>query len=463
MKIVILGAGQVGSTLAGLLASEPGRDITLVDTDADKLHDLQEKLDIRTVVGLASHPAILERADVGNADMLLAVTNSDEVNMVACQLAWKLYHTPMKIARLRAREYKDQPEIFSEGYFKIDVVISPENLIQSYIQRLIALPGALQVLDFAEGRVRLVALRAMRGGLLVGRPIRDLRDILPEVDARVAAIFRRGQPVVPDGDTHIEEDDEVFFIAARENIRALMGEFGHMEHPYRNIMIAGGGNIGRGLARALEGQANVKVIEHNPLNAKRLSAELHQALVLDGDATDEDLLREENIEDMDLFLAVTNDDENNILSAMLAKRLGARKVMALVNRTAYVDLIESMSIDVVISPQLITVSALLAHLRRGHVLAAHSLRRGAAEAMEITAIGDRLTSRVVGQRVGELKLPAGVSVGAIVRESEEGVQVIIAHHDTLIASDDHVILFLADKRQVRAVEQLFQVGFSFFG
>ncbi len=460
MKIVILGAGQVGATLAGLLASEPGRDITLVDTDAEKLHDLQEKLDIRTVVGLASHPAVLERAGTEHADMLLAVTNSDEVNMVACQLAWKLFHTPMKIARLRAKEYKDSPEIFTEGYFRIDVVISPENLIQEYIKRLIALPGALQVLDFAEGRVRLVALRAMRGGLLVGRPIRDLREIMPSIDARVAAIFRRGQAITPNGDTLIEVDDEVFFIAARENIRAVMAELGRMERPYRNIMIAGGGNIGRGLARALEDSANVKVIEHNPHNAQRLAEELNQAVVLGGDATDEDLLREENIEDMDLFLAVTNDDENNILSAMLAKRLGARKAMALVNRTAYVDLIESMSIDVVIAPQLITVSALLAHLRRGSVIAAHSLRRGAAEAMEIIAVGDKLTSRVVGRRVGELKLPVGVSVGAIARGED---QVIITHHDTLIESDDHVILFLTDKRLVREVEQLFQVGFSFFG
>jgi len=388
------------------------------------------------------------------------VTNSDEANMVACQLAWKLFHTPMKIARLRAKEYKDSPEIFSEGYFKIDVVISPENLIKEHIRRLVALPGALQVLDFAEGRVRLVAVRALAGGMMVGHPIRDIRALMPNIDARVAAIFRRGHAIDPCGDTLIEVEDEVFFIAARENIRAVMAELGRMERPYRNIMIAGGGNIGRGLACALEDEANVKVIEHNPANAQRLAEELNQAIVLGGDATDEDLLREENIEDMDLFLAVTNDDENNILSAMLAKRLGARKAMAIVNRTAYVDLIESMSIDVVIAPQLITVSALLAHLRRGSVIAAHSLRRGAAEAMEIIAVGDKLTSRVVGRRVGELKLPTGVSVGAIVRGDD---QVLITHHDTLIESDDHVILFLSDKRLVREVEQLFQVGFSFFG
>jgi trk system potassium uptake protein TrkA len=460
MRIVILGAGQVGATLAGLLASEAENDITLVDTNPVVLHDLQEKLDIRTVVGLASHPVVLERAGVENADMLLAVTNSDEVNMVACQLAWKLFHTPTKIARLRAVEYKDQPSIFSEGYFKIDVVISPENLIQEHIARLVALPGALQVLDFAEGRVSLVGVRAFAGGPMVGHPIRDIRDHMPSVDARVAAIFRRGQAIELSGDTVINAEDEVFFIAARANIRAVMAELGRMERPYRNIMIAGGGNIGRGLAHALEGSANVKVIEHNPANAQRLAEVLNEAIVLSGDATDEDLLLEENIEDMDLFLAVTNDDENNILSAMLAKRLGARKAMAIVNRTAYVDLIESMSIDVVISPQLITVSALLAHLRRGKVTAAHSLRRGAAEAMEIIAVGDKLTSRVVGRRVGELKLPQGVSVGAIARGEEE---VIITHHDTLIESDDHVILFLTDKRLVREVEQLFQVGFSFFG
>jgi len=265
---------------------------------------------------------------------------------------------------------------------------------------------------------------------------------------------------MPAGDTVIQHEDEVFFIAAREHIRAVMAELGRMESPYRRIMIAGGGNIGRGLAKALESRANIKVIEHNPANAKRLAEELHDAIVLRGDATDEDLLREENVEDMDLFLSVTNDDENNILSAMLAKRLGARKAMAIINRTVYVDLIESSAIDVVISPQLITVSALLAHLRRGDVTAAHSLRRGAAEAMEIIAVGDRLTSRVVGRRLAELKLPEGVSIGALVRDGDE---VIIAHGDTVIESDDHVILFLTDKRKVRAVEQLFQVGFNFFG
>ena len=460
MKIVILGAGQVGTTAATQLASEPNNNITLVDTNAALLRELQEKLDIRTVAGLASHPSVLEAAGVDDADMLLAVTNSDEVNMVACHLAWKLFHTPVKIARLRAPEYQENESIFEEGYFRIDVVISPEKLIQEHIARLVALPGSLQVLDFSGGKVRLVGVRAVTGGPMVGHPIRDIREHMPNVDTRVAAIFRRGQAIMPTADTVIQHGDEVFIIAAREHIRAVMGELGRLERPYRRIMIAGGGNIGRGLAKALESRAQVKVIEHNAANAKRLAEEMHDAVVLRGDATDEDLLRDENVEDMDLFLSVTNDDENNILSAMLAKRLGARKAMAIINRTVYVDLIESSAIDVVISPQLITVSALLAHLRRGDVTAAHSLRRGAAEAMEIIAVGDKLTSRVVGRQVGQLKLPEGVTIGALVRDEDE---VIIAHHDTLIESDDHVILFLTDKRKVRAVEQLFQVGFSFFG
>ncbi len=460
MKIVILGAGQVGTTIATQLASEPSNDITLVDTNAALLHELQERLDIRTIAGLASYPSVLEAAGAGDADMLLAVTHSDEVNMVACQLAWKLFHTPVKIARLRAPEYQAVPGIFEADGFRIDVVISPENLIQEYITRLVAYPGSLQVLDFAGGRVRLVGVRAIAGGPMVGKPIREIREHMPNIETHVAAIFRRGQAIMPSGDTVIEPEDEVFFIAAREHIRAVMAELGRMERPYRRIMIAGGGNIGRGLAKALESRAQVKVIEHNPGNAKRLAEELHTGIVLRGDATDEDLLRDENVEDMDLFLAVTNDDENNILSAMLAKRLGVRKAMAIINRTVYVDLIEATAIDVVISPQLITVSALLAHVRRGEVVAAHSLRRGAAEAMEIIAVGDKLTSRVVGRRIEEIRLPEGVTIGAIVRNEEE---VIIAHHDTVIESGDHVILFLTDKRRVREVEQLFQVGFSFFG
>ncbi len=456
MKIIILGAGQVGSSVAANLVSE-ANDITVVDTNQDLLQNLQDRFDLRTVCGEASHPEVLRRAGAEDADMILAVTNSDETNMVACQVAYTLFHTPTKIARVRSNEYLSHPQLFANDALPVDFLISPDQAVTDYIQRLIEYPGALQVLDFAHGKVRLVAVRAYHDGPLVGRELRTLREHMPGVQTRVAAIFRRDAPIVPEGNTVIEVDDEVFFIAASKDIRAVMGELRRLDSPIKRVMIAGGGNIGKRLAKALESNYQIKVIEHNQKRARALSEELKKAIVLLGDATDEDLLREENIEATDIFCALTNDDEDNILSAMLAKRLGARKVMALINRSAYVDLVESGTIDIAISPHQAMIGSLLAHVRRGDVAAVHSLRRGAAEALEAVAHGDRKSSKVVGRAIQDIKLPPGASIGAMLR----GDEVIIAHHDTVIEAEDHVILFLVDKTRIRDVERLFQVSAMF--
>lgn len=456
MKIIILGAGSVGSTLAANLTSE-ANDITLIDIDAKKLQNLQDRLDIRTVVGPASHPDVLRSAGAEDADMLIAVTDNDETNMVACQVAYTLFHTPTKIARVRSAEYLKYPELFTQEALPIDVFISPEELLTDNIFRLIENPGALQVLDFADGLVQLVAIRAYYGGPLVGHELRELRQHMPKIDTRVAAIYRRNRAIIPEGHTVVEADDEVFFIAAKKNIRTIMGELRRLDNPYKRIMIAGGGNIGRRLAKRLEGNYQVKLIEHNGVRAQALAEELAHTIILRGDVSDEELLREENIEDMDIYCALTNDDEANILSSILAKRMGARKVMTLINRPSYVDLIQSGEIDIAISPQQVTIGSLLAHVRRGDVVKAHSLRRGAAEAIEAIAHGDKNSSKVVGRRIGELKLPQGTTIGAIVR----GKEVIIAHHDTVIESADHIILFVIDKKHLNAVERLFQVDVMF--
>lgn len=456
MKIIILGAGQVGTSVANNLVSE-ANDITVIDQDAQLLRELQDRLDLGTVQGHAAHPEVLRRAGADDADMILAVTNSDETNMVACQVAYTVFHTPTKIARVRAPEYLRYPQLFLPGALPVDVIISPEQLVTDYIMRLVEHPGALQVLDFAGGRVRLVAVRAYYGGPLVGHELRTLYDHMPDVEARVAAIYRQDRAIKPEGQTVIEADDEVFFVAAAEHIRAVMSELRKLERPFRRLMFAGGGNIGRRLAKALEGSYRVKVIEQDQKRAREISEDLENTIVLWGDAADENLLLEENIENTDVFCAVTNDDEANILSAMLAKRLGARKVMALINRPAYVDLVQSGNIDIAISPQQATIGSLLTHVRRGDVEMVHSLRRGAAEAIEAVAHGDRSSSKVVGRSVGEIDLPKGTSIGAIVRDE----QVLIAHHDTVIESEDHVILFVVDKRRITEVEKLFQVGVTF--
>jgi trk system potassium uptake protein TrkA len=456
MKILILGAGQVGSTAAFSLAREEANEVTIVDRNADVLRELQDRLDVRTVVGNASHPDVLERAGARDADMLIALTSSDEINMLACQLALTLFRTPTRIARIRARALADNEALFGPGGVPVDVAISPSSLVTDYIAQLIRFPGALQVLEFADGKVRLVATRANRDGALVGHPLRDLPKHIPNVESRVVAIYRGGKGVIPDGNTVVEEGDEVFFLTARSNARTVLREMRKLDDPVRKVVIAGGGNIGLDLARALEGVCQVKIIERDWQRARRISDQLTRAIVLHGDSADEELLLEENIDSTDVFVAVTNAEEANILSSMLAKRLGARKVMALINRIAYAELVEAGTIDIAISPQQITLGTLLAHVRRGDVVRVHSLRRGAAEAIEAIAHGEARESRVVGRRIDEIQLPRGATISAIVR----GDQVLMAHHDTKIEADDHVILFIADRRQIDEVERLFEVGGS---
>ncbi len=458
MKILILGAGQVGGTLAGNLASEKN-DITVVDTDEARLEELQSRLDIRTVAGPASHPTTLRKAGADDTDMLIAVTSSDETNMIACQVAYSLFRIPTKICRVRAQAYVQRAdELFHPDHIPVDVTIAPEQLVTRAIERLLEHPGALQVLDFADGRVQLVAVKVVQGGPLVGNRIRDIRQHMPKTDTRVAAIFRRGQSVKPEGDTEILDGDEVFFIAAARDITPVMAELRRLDQPYRRIMIAGGGNIGARLASTIEDRLQVKLVERSSRRCAQLSESLSKTIVLNGSASDHALLRAEGIEDTDVFCALTNDDEINIMSSLLAKRLGARKVIALITNPAYVDLIQGGEIDIALSPQQVTIGSLLTHIRRGDAVNVHSLRRGAAEAIELIAHGDRKTSRVVGRRLDALKLPERVTVGALVR----GDTVLIAHDDLVVESGDHVILFLADKKHIKDVEKLFQVGFHFF-
>ncbi|NNJ94216.1 MAG: Trk system potassium transporter TrkA [Halobacteria archaeon] len=457
MKIIILGAGQVGASVASNLASE-ANDITVIDENGVILQELQDRLDLRTIKGHASHPDILRQAGADDADMIIAVTGDDETNMIACQVAYTLFHTPTKIARVRSPEYLKFSSLFAQEALPVDVLISPEQLVTDYIERLIRNPGALQVLDFAGGRVQLVAVHAYYGGPLVGHELRDLRTHMPGIDARIAAIFRHGKPIAPEGDTIIEADDEVFFLAASKHIRAVMGELRKLDKPVKRVLLAGGGNIGMRLAASIENRYQLKIIEHNAARATLLSEELDRTIVLLGDAADEELLLEEGIDSTDVYCALTNDDEANILSAMLAKRLGARKVMSLINRASYVNLMQSDVIDVAISPEQATIGSLLTHIRRGDVVMVHALRRGAAEAIEAVAHGDSKSSKVVGRTIEEIGLPDGTSIGAIVR----GEDVIIAHHDIVIESEDHVILFLSDKNCIKDVEHLFQVGVTFF-
>jgi len=456
MKIIILGAGQVGSSVAANLVSE-ANDITVVDIDARVLQILNERYDLRTINGIASHPSVLAKAGADDADMIIAVTNSDETNMIACQVAYTIFHTPTKIARVRSIDYLKNTALFAQEALPIDVLISPEQTVTEYIERLISFPGALQVLDFANGKAQMVAVKVTHGSLLFNQTISRLSDHLPPVDYRIVSIFRGGQVIIPNGDTVIENDDEVFIIGAPKYIKTLLKSIRHMDKPVRRVMIAGGGNIGIRLAKALGNKYQVKLIEMDTEQARKASEELKHTIVLQGDAADEELLIEENIDSMDVFCALTNADEANIISCMLAKRLGARKVMSLINRAAYVDLVQSDIIDIAISPQQTTIGSVLAHIRKGDVVVVHSLRRGAAEALEAIAHGDEHSSKVVGRTIENIALTLDKSIGAIVRDDK----VLIAHHDTIVQAGDHIILLVADKRRVPEVERLFQVSVTF--
>jgi len=458
MKIIILGAGQVGTSITEILSREAGGEITLVDVDQDCLGQLASRFDIRTVQGHASHPDVLREAGAEDAELIVAVTNSDETNIVACQIAAILFNTPKKIARVRDTNYFKDPKVFSADGLAIDYLISPEEIVTTELLRLIERPGALQVLDFADGRIQLVAIRAYHDGPLVGHALRTLPQHLSSgVDSRVVAIYRRGKAIMPDGDTVIEVDDEVFFIAATEHIRTVMAEMRKLDRPVQTIMLAGGGNIGFRLATELEKKNyTVKLIEQDLKRAQEISDQLKRTIVLHGDSADEELLRIENIDNMDVFCAVTNDDEANILSAMLAKQLGARRVMSIVNRTAYADLIQRSMIDIAYSPKQATIGSVLPKFRTGALEAVHSLRMGTAEAIEAIAYDDQ-SRRIVGRSIDDIPLPRGTIIGAILR----GDSVIIPHHDTVIEHEDHVILFVQEKKHIEDVIALFRVGIAF--
>ena len=462
MNIIILGAGRVGESVAESLVSEQN-DITVIDQDPARLRALEERLDLRGVVGNGIQPSVLREAGAKDADMLIACAAADESNLVVCKVAHDLFNVPTTIARLRSPEFIEGDELMSKTGFAVDRVICPEESVMRYIHQLIDYPEALQVLEFAEGRVCLIAVRAA-GGALVGHTIGEFRERFPHAEMRVVALYRMDTEMEATKTTRILPGDEVFVLAASDKIRHVLAAIHNIDKPVQRVMIAGGGKVGLRLARSLVGQCHVKLIENNPKRCEYLASQLPSSvLVLNGDSVDEDLLLEENVAEMDLFVALTSDDEDNIMASMLAKRLGARRVMSLINRRAYADMMQGSAIDIAISPAQTVIGELLAHIRRGEVVAVHSLRRGAAEALEGIARGDVKTSKLVGRRVEEVKLPKGARFGAIVRGEGRGAQVLMPHHDTLIEPDDHVVIFIPNKRLVREVEKLFQVTATFFG
>ncbi len=491
MKIIILGAGRVGQAAAASLVSERN-DITVIDTDGERLRELESRLDLRGVVGNGIDPAVLAEAGARDTDLLIACAAQDETNLVCAKVAQMQFNVPQCIARVRTNGFEDGSALLSREGFAVDHILCPENSLVRYISKLVEYPGALQVREFAGGRACLISTRARTGAPAVGQEIRLLRQQMPDVAMRIVAIYRRfaDEPdrFVPcDGTTRIEPGDEVFALAGKERVPQVLAALrirpGQPARQVRRIMMAGGGVVSERLARALaaqQGRFQLKIVERDADRCTELASSLpEEVLVLQGETSDEDLLAEEGIDDVDFFLALSGDDENNIMSCLLAKRMGARRVLALIDRLAYAELMHGTQIDIALTPAQAMLGELLAYTRRGDVQAVHSLRRGVAEALEIVARGDRKSSRVVGRRVEDLPLPPAVHMGLIVRglpDSEapppvEGEappappgepEVIIPRSHTVIESNDHVVFFLPHKRLVREVEKLFRVSATFF-
>lgn len=459
MNILIIGAGRVGTSVAEHLVSERN-DITVIDTDPQRLRELQERLDLRGVCGNAIQPSVLREAGAEDCDLLVACAPQDETNLTVCKVAHDLFNVTTSIARLRSPEFVEgAPLLAREGGFAVDHVICPEQSVTTYIRKLVEYPEALRVIEFAGGLVTLAGVRAGAGSRLVGHRLDEIPTLVPNLDMRVVGLFRRDQPLKADGTTRIEAGDEAFVLTRTAAVTEVLCALRERDRPVRRVLIAGGGKVGLRLARELRGRCEIRLIELDRQRCEYLAAELgSEVLVLHGDATDEDLMTDANVGETDVFIALSSDDEDNILSGLLSKRLGARRAIVLINRRAYTELVQGTQIDVAISPQHAVIGELLAYVRRGDVEAVHSMRQGAAESLEIIARGDRRSSKVVSRRIEQIDLPEGVQIGAIVR----GDEVIMAHHDTVIQTDDHVIVFLPSKRQVRAVEKLFQVGATFF-
>jgi trk system potassium uptake protein TrkA len=454
-KIAVLGGGQVGSSLAKILTDD-GNDITLVDINSSVLEDLQEDNDIKTIHGNASSPSILEQAELNDCDILIAITGSDEVNLVSCHLAKKMFNVPTVIARLRNSEFQVSTSGFDLDLFSIDSIISPSKLVTDFIKNIIEHPGAFQAFDFADGKLQVIGATVLKDGPLAGKKLSEFKNHLPNVDVKVVALYRNRKTIPVNGSTIIEIGDDIFFLATPENMR-FISELSKNQSRIENIMIAGGGNVGMTLATALSKKFSTKIIEKNLLRSKYLSESLEDTVVLNDDISDESLLENEGIEDVDFFCSVTNDDQMNILSAKLAKDLGASKSISIINKLSYRKLV-SKEIDVVVSPEDVTIGSILTSVRTSDVVKVHSLGFGEAEILEIIIHGDKNTSKVVDRKVSDLELPTGCKIGAIYRDGN----IILMHNDLTIKSNDRLILYLLHKKDFSKLAKLFQVSIGFF-
>ena len=458
MKVIICGAGQVGYGIAERLASE-GNDVSVIDNQPDLINRVNDTLDVRGIVGHGSHPNLLEEAGAREADMLIAVTLHDEVNMVACQVAHSLFDIPTKIARVRAQSYleKTWSNLYSRENLPIDVIISPEIEVGEMILRRLDMPGAFETISFAQGRISVVGVTCNDSCPIVDTPLRQLTELFPDLSSTIVAISRDGHLFVPHSDDQLISGDEAYFVSKTSQVVRTLKIFGFDETETRRLVIAGGGNIGYYLARALEerqSQVRAKVVENDRERALTIAEKLSRTVVLNGSALSEDILREADISNADTLIAVTNDDQVNILTCVLARQLGSKRNMCLINNSGYAGVVRSLGIEAQINPRAITVSRVLQHVRRGRIRGVHSIQNGAGEVIEMEAME---TAPIIGESLKNLGLPDGIRIGAVLRAGE----IFIANGQTQIQPKDRVIIF-STADHVRDVEQLFRVSVEYF-
>lgn len=457
MKVIVCGAGQVGSNIARYLASE-GNHVTVIDQSAELIQRIHDTLDVQAMVGHAAHPDALEAAGAGEADMVVAVTQTDEVNMISCQVASALFNVPFKVARVRAQSYLNPmwADLFSREHLPIDLIISPEIEVAKAIARRIHIPGALDMISLADGKVRAVGVLCSENCPIIHTPLRQLTGLFPDLSLEVVAIIRDDKPIVPGADDQMLPGDEVYFVCDAAHLQRAMAAFGYEEGEARRVVIVGGGNIGLFLAEELEARhprVSARLVEANRTRAQYVAQRLNRTIVLHGDGLEAEILDEAGVRNCEAVIAVTNDDEGNVLASLLAKRYGCRRAITLINKTTYSSLVTPLGIDAVVSPRAITVSKILQYVRRGRIRSVHSLREGFAELIEAEALE---TSAVVNMPLKDIDLPAGVIVGAVVR----GDEVIIPRPGTVIKPHDRVVI-LAAVEHVKKVEKMFAVRLEF--
>jgi trk system potassium uptake protein TrkA len=458
MKVIVCGAGQVGFSIARHLALE-NNDVTVIDLDPELVRRVSDTLDANGVIGHASNPEILEKAGVNNADIIIAVTYVDEVNMIACQVAHSLFDVPTKIARVRQQSYllPIYANLFSRDHMPIDVIISPEMEVARAIERRLQVPGAFEMIPLVNGKVKLLGVRCDTTCPLINTPLRQLTQLFPNLNIVIIGLMREGNPIVPNADDQLLLGDEVYFVVDSEQVSRAMVAFGHEEAEARRVVIFGGGNVGLFLAQEIEKShdwVKAKIVESNQKRAELISGMLDRTMVLNGNVLDPEILEEANILQTDTVIAVTNDDETNILASLLAKQNGCDRAITLINTGTYETLINSLGIDVVVSPRNITVSTILQHVRRGRIHSVHTLREGFGELIEAEALE---TSELVGKPLNEAKLPPGVMLGAIVRDGK----MICPRGTTVVQAFDRVVMFAAED-VIRDVEKIFSVQLEYF-